>query len=197
MVRFLRIYCRLNRWCRNICWKRQGFYEPTTRDQIIAIEEIIETENIDNEKIAIMGWSFGGYLAGACISKRPDIFKVAIIGAPVTDWKLYDTCYTERYLGNPTIEDAPYSESSLLNKSFSKDSHIKLIHGRNDDNVLYVNSLKLARHLNEQNVNLEFITLDNSTHMVADKQKAAKLLIDDAIYLGEKLCLPKIKELLN
>ena len=176
---------------------RQGFYEPTTRDQIIAIEEIIETENIDNEKIAIMGWSFGGYLAGACISKRPDIFKVAIIGAPVTDWKLYDTCYTERYLGNPTIEDAPYSESSLLNKSFSKDSHIKLIHGRNDDNVLYVNSLKLARHLNEQNVNLEFITLDNSTHMVADKQKAAKLLIDDAIYLGEKLCLPKIKELLN
>lgn len=174
----------------------KDFFEATVADQIKAVKECIATENVDENKIAIMGWSFGGYLSAACISKHPEIFKAAVVGAPVTDWALYDTCYTERIIGNPNTSPDNYDRSSLLNKSFSSNSSIRLIHGRSDDNVLYINSQKLETHLKDQGVDVEFITIDNATHMVGNANDAAQLLIDDVLFLSEALNLPELRLLL-
>ena len=69
---------------------------------------------LDLDRVAIRGWSFGGYLAALAVLRRPDVFHAAVAGAPVTEWRLYDTHYTERYLGDPTIDAEPYERSSLL-----------------------------------------------------------------------------------
>lgn len=173
------------------------FFEPTVKDQVEVVNELLKTENIDAKRIAIMGWSFGGYLAAACISKHPELFRAAIVGAPVTDWALYDTCYTERFIGNPNTQPKNYSRSSLLNKSFSPESKVRLIHGRSDDNVLFENSQKLYEHLAGEGIDVEFITIDNATHMVGNPHDAAQLLIDDVLFLCESLGLPEIQSLLT
>ena len=110
---------------------------------------------------------------------------------------MYDTCYTERFIGNPNTSPDNYDRSSLLNKSFSTKSKIRLIHGRSDDNVLYVNSQKLEKHLKEQGVDVEFLTIDNATHMVGNANDAAQLLIDDVLFLSEALNLPDLRLLLT
>ena len=84
-------------------------------DQIDALEQAAaELGCLDLERVAIRGWSFGGYLAALAVLLRPDRVHAAIAGAPVTEWRLYDTHYTERYLGDPTTQPDVYDGSSLL-----------------------------------------------------------------------------------
>ena len=87
-------------------------------------------------RVAIRGWSFGGYLAALAVMRRPDVFMAAVAGAPVTDWQLYDTHYTERYLGHPSTDPANYEQTSLLAMAPSLDRPLMLIHGLADDNVV-------------------------------------------------------------
>ena len=78
-------------------------------DQVDALHAAAEQyPQMDLTRVAIRGWSFGGYLAALAVLRRPDVFHAAVVGAPVTDWRLYDTHYTERYLGNPALDDGPY-----------------------------------------------------------------------------------------
>ena len=71
-------------------------------------------DDLDLSRVGIRGWSFGGYLAALAVLRRPDVFHAAVAGAPVTDWRLYDTCYTERYLGHPDEQPEAYDATSLL-----------------------------------------------------------------------------------
>ena len=88
---------------------------PVLDDQVAALQELAEREpRLDLSRVAIRGWSFGGFLAALAVLRRPDVFHAAIAGAPVTDWSLYDTFYTERYLGDPQINPDAYSRSSLI-----------------------------------------------------------------------------------
>ena len=82
---------------------------PVLEDQVDALREAAARfADLDTDRVAIRGWSFGGYLAALAVLRRPDVFGAAIAGAPVTDWRLYDTHYTERYLGFPTQDPEPY-----------------------------------------------------------------------------------------
>ena len=84
-------------------------------DQVAALHQAAERHpEIDLERVAIRGWSFGGFLAALAVLRRPDVFHAAIAGAPVTEWRLYDTHYTERYLGDPANRADAYDASSLL-----------------------------------------------------------------------------------
>src|SRR5439155_699868 len=83
-------------------------------------------------RVAIRGWSFGGYLAALAVLRRPDVFHAAVVGAPVTDWRLYDTHYTERYLGHPDAHPDAYERSSLLGDAAKLERPILLIHGLAD-----------------------------------------------------------------
>ena len=99
---------------------------------------------MDLERVAIRGWSFGGYLAALAVLRRPDVFHAAVAGAPVTEWRLYDTHYTERYLGDPKENADVYDRSSLLTIAKSLRRPLMLIHGLADDNVLAAHTLQMS-----------------------------------------------------
>ncbi len=122
---------------------------------------------LDLSRVGIYGWSFGGYMAALAAMKRPDVFKVAVAGAPVVDWRDYDTHYTERYLGLPDKNKAGYDESNLLTYAGKLERPLLLIHGTTDDNVYFLHSLKLANALFRAGKPFDFLPL-TVTHQVPD-----------------------------
>src|SRR5690606_921822 len=104
---------------RGPAWERAvrgDFAEPVLEDQVTALEEAARRHPgaLDLERVGIRGWSFGGWLAALAVLRRPEVFHAAVAGAPPTDWRLYDTHYTERYLGHPEEEPENYAANSLI-----------------------------------------------------------------------------------
>src|SRR5690606_3663906 len=113
-------------------------------DQIAALEEAARRfpDALDTTRVGIRGWSFGGWLAALAVLRRPDVFRAAVAGAPVTDWRLYDTHYTERYLGHPDEEPDNYARNSLIEDAPRLERPLMLIHGLADDNVVAAHTLR-------------------------------------------------------
>ena len=157
-------------------------------DQADAVQALIATHPglIDSSRVAIRGWSFGGYLAGLAAARRPDIFKAAIIGAPVTDFRLYDTFYTERFMG-PDPKSENYEKSSLLNEAKNLEVPVMIIHGMVDDNVLVSNSLKLSSALLEAGEAHEVLPLTGVTHMTPQEVVAENLMLLELDFLKRAL----------
>ncbi len=111
---------------------------PVLDDQVDALHGLADVDDrLDLTRVGIRGWSFGGYLAALAVLERPDVFEAAVAGAPVTDWSLYDTHYTERYLGHPTEHAAATTQrTSLLPRAHRLTRPLLLIHGMADDNVV-------------------------------------------------------------
>jgi dipeptidyl-peptidase-4 len=130
---------------------------------------------LDLHRVAIKGWSFGGFLAALAVLRRPDVFHAAIAGAPVTDWSLYDTHYTERYLGTDTAADS-YRRSSLLDDAAKLTRPLLLIHGLSDDNVVAAHTLRLSRALLEAGRPHTVLPLSGVTHMTPQEVVAENLL---------------------
>eukprot|EP01080_Neovahlkampfia_damariscottae_P012408 gene12408-6075_t len=112
-------------------------------DQIEGLNYLIKNENVDKNRIGIHGWSYGGYMSLMALSQYPNYFKIGISGAPVTEWELYDTGYTERYMGTPKSNEQGYKLGSVLNYSHNfpdEDDRLFLIHGSSDENVHFKHS---------------------------------------------------------
>jgi dipeptidyl-peptidase-4 len=153
------------------------------------------TPALDLEHVGIYGWSFGGYLAALAVTARPDFYKVAVAGAPPADWRDYDTCYTERYLGMPDTDAAAYDEASLLTWAAKKGSGnapratgaLLLVHGTADDNVYFANSLKLADALGRAGHRFEFLPVAGVTHQLFAPDSSAPVWTKAAEFLREGL----------
>jgi dipeptidyl-peptidase-4 len=138
-------------------------------DQVTALQALGKKyTELDLERVGIYGWSFGGYMSALAVLKRPDVYKAAVAGAPVTDWLDYDTHYTERYLGLPQDNPEAYKEASLLTYAADLKRPLLLIHGTADDNVYFRHSLKLANALFRAGKDFEILPLPGLTHMVPD-----------------------------
>lgn len=122
--------------------------------------------------------------------RRPDIFKAAIIGAPVTDFRLYDTFYTERFMG-PDAKHPNYEKSSLLNEAKNLTVPVMIIHGMVDDNVLVSNSLKLSSALLEAGKPHELLPLTGVTHMTPQEVVAENLMLLELDFLYRALRISK------
>src|SRR5690606_26786124 len=133
-------------------------------------------ERLDLGRVAIRGWSFGGYLAALAVLERPDVFHAAVAGAPVTEWALYDTHYTERCLGHPDHEPENYRRSDLTLRAGSLERPLLVIHGMADDNVVVAHSLRLSRALVEHGRPHQVIPLSGVTHMTPQETVAENLL---------------------
>jgi dipeptidyl-peptidase 4 len=146
-----------------------------------------EHPELDLSRVAIRGWSFGGYLAALAVLQRPDVFHAAIAGAPVTEWRLYDTHYTERYLGDPTVDAAPYARTSLLPLAHQLTRPLLLVHGLADDNVVAAHSLQLSSALLAAGKPHELLALVGVSHMTPQEVVAENLLLHQLDFLRRAL----------
>ncbi|HET9551748.1 MAG TPA: DPP IV N-terminal domain-containing protein, partial [Anaeromyxobacteraceae bacterium] len=142
------------------------FAGPALDDQVAALRALAaEVPELDLDRVGVFGWSFGGYFAALAVMRYPELFKAAVAGAPVVDWRDYDTCYTERYLGLPADDPAAYERSSLLGWAPRLARPLLLVHGTADDNVYFFNSLKLSDALLRAGKRHELLVLPGLTHL--------------------------------
>jgi dipeptidyl-peptidase 4 len=164
---------------------------PALEDQVDALAAVADGDgDLDLSKVAIRGWSFGGYLAALAVLRRPDVFHAAIAGAPVTDWRLYDTHYTERYLGHPDHEGAAYERSSLIADAHKLSRPLMIIHGLADDNVVVAHTLRLSSALLAAGRSHQVLPLSGVTHMASEETVAENLLLLQVDFLRRALSLP-------
>jgi len=176
---------------RNPAWEREvhhDFVGTVLDDQVDALHAAAEIEpDLDLARVGIRGWSFGGWLAGVAVLRRPDVFAAAIAGAPVTDWSLYDTYYTERYLGTPQNNPEVYQRHSLLEIAADLDRPLLIIHGLADDNVVAAHSLQLSQRLTDAGRPHAVLPLTGVTHMTPQEVVAENLLLLQVEFLKRHL----------
>ncbi|TVL93972.1 S9 family peptidase [Streptomyces sp. SAJ15] len=171
---------------------RDDLARVTLEDQVDALRALAADHPLDLDRVAIRGWSYGGYLAALAALRRPDVFHAAVVGAPVTDWRLYDTHYTERYLGDPERQPAVYAANSLvtdegLAEAAEPARPMMIIHGLADDNVVVAHSLRLSSALLAAGRPHEVLPLSGVTHMTPQEQVAENLLLLQVDFLKRSL----------
>lgn len=139
-------------------------------DQITGVKYLHSLPFIDKERIGIYGHSYGGYMALMTMFKAGDYFKAGVSGAPVTDWLLYDTHYTERYLSHPQTNADGYEQSSVFPYVSGLNGPLMVYHGMADDNVLFTNTTKLIKKLQDENKQFELMTYPGSKHSMRGKK---------------------------
>jgi dipeptidyl-peptidase-4 len=166
---------------------------PPLDDQVAALQAAAAVcaergVSLDLGRVAIRGWSFGGFLAALAVLRRPDVFHAAVAGAPVTDFALYDTHYTERYLGTDT-DAAAYRTGSLLADAPSLSRPLLLVHGLADDNVVAAHTLRLSQALTEAGRPHAVLPLPGVSHMTPQESVAENLLLLQLEFLRRALVL--------
>ena len=177
-------------------WERSVHHDLATaplQDQVDALQGAAAEYRLDLTRVAIRGWSFGGYLAALAVLRRPDVFHAAVAGAPVTEWRLYDTHYTERYLGDPTADAAPYAATSLLPIADELTRPLLLVHGLADDNVVAAHTLQLSNALLAAGKPHEVLPLVGVTHMTPQEVVAEHLLLHQLEFLQRSLRITPTK----
>jgi dipeptidyl-peptidase 4 len=176
---------------RGVAWEKAVHLDlatPVLEDQVEALHEAAERFPVlDLSRVAIRGWSFGGFLAALAVLRRPDVFHAAIAGAPVTDQRLYDTHYTERFLGHPAEQPEAYRRSSLIEDAPRLERPLLLIHGLADDNVVVANTLRLSKALLKAGRPHRTLLLPGVTHMTPQMEE--HLLWVQLAFLRESLGL--------
>ncbi|TLX74081.1 S9 family peptidase [Labilibacter sediminis] len=137
-----------------------------SNDQIEGAKHLASLEYIDETRIGIWGWSFGGFMSCSCLSKGDGIFKVGIAVAPVTNWKYYDTVYTERFMRTPQGNPKGYEDNSPINMAQTLQGRLFLIHGTADDNVHFQNTLEYVDQLVQANKQFDMFVYPNRNHSI-------------------------------
>ncbi len=179
---------------RGPAWERAVWGDlaaPVLADQVDALHALAEADDrLDLTRVGIRGWSFGGYLAALAVLRRPDVFHAAVAGAPVTDWSLYDTHYTERYLGHPDTHPGNYERTNLLRDAKKLRRPLLLVHGLADDNVVVAHTLQLSSALLAAGRPHQVLPLSGVTHMTPQEVVAENLLKLQVAFLQQALGTP-------
>ena len=143
--------------------------EWEVRDQIEGAKYLAALPYVDPKRIGIWGWSYGGYMASLCMLRGAEVFRAGIAVAPVTDWALYDTIYTERYMRRPQDNEAGYRDSAPVTHTKSLKGRFLLIHGTMDDNVHFQNAARLAAALQDAKRLFETMFYPGKRHGIEDR----------------------------
>ena len=135
-----------------------------TQDQISFAKYLSKFPYIDEDRIGIWGWSYGGLISTNCILKGSEVFSLAIAVAPVTNWRFYDTIYTERFMGLPKNNPGGYDSNSPLNFAHLLEGEYLLIHGSADDNVHLQNTMRMVEELIQENKQFEWMIYPDKNH---------------------------------
>jgi dipeptidyl-peptidase 4 len=174
-------------------WDRLVHYDeatPNLEDQVAALQAAAAVNpDLDLSRVGIRGWSHGGYLAALAVLRRPDVFHAAVAGAPVTDMRLYDTFYNERYLGHPDEHPEAYAHNSLIADAPNLDRPLMLIHGLVDDNVVVAHTLRMSSALLAAGRPHTVLPLSGVTHMARQEEVAENLVLLQVEFLRRSLGL--------
>lgn len=152
----------------------RNFAEMELKDIISSIDHLKKEGWVDEDRVGIWGWSYGGYMTAYAMT-HSDVFKAGISGAPVTDWKNYDAIYTERYMGLPQDNVEGYRKASVLESADQLSGKLLLVHGTIDDNVHLNNTLQLVEKLQKAGKQFELMMYPANRHSVRDKQQLKHL----------------------
>ena len=158
-----------------------------TKDQIEAAKHVAKWKYTDENRISIQGWSYGGYMSSLCLFKGNYIFKCAIAVAPVTNWRYYDSIYTERYMGLPKDNAKGYDDNSPINHTRKLNGKYLLVHGLTDDNVHFQNTAEMVKKLQENDKQFDLMIYPNKNHGIYGgntRHHLFKLMLD---FLEENL----------
>jgi dipeptidyl-peptidase-4 len=176
---------------RGVAWEQsvhRSYLDLALEDQVDGLHAAAEQLGfLDLARVAIRGWSYGGYLTLGALLRRPDVFHAGISGAPVTDMRLYDTHYTERYLGMPDTDAEAYENADLIPDAPKLRGELLLIHGLADDNVYAAHSLRMSKALMEAGRPHSFIPLSGITHRPTDPAASEAMLEIEVDFLHRAL----------
>jgi dipeptidyl-peptidase-4 len=176
---------------RGVSWEQavyRSFVDLALEDQVEGLLAAAERfPFLDLSRVAMRGWSYGGYLTLAALLRRPDVFRAGISGAPVTDMRLYDTHYSERYLGMPDRDAPAYENADLIPDAAKLEGELLLFHGLADDNVHAAHSLRMSRALLEAGRIHAMIPLSGITHRPVDPAAAEAMLRIEVDFLRRSL----------
>ena len=156
-------------------------------DQIDAAKTLSALPYVDKKRIGIWGWSYGGFMASNCILKGADVFKMAIAVAPVTNWRFYDSIYTERYMTTPQENPSGYDENSPINHVAKLKGNFLLIHGSGDDNVHVQNSMQMISALIQANKQFDSQIYPDNNHGIYGGYTRVQLYNKMTAFVMEKL----------
>ena len=143
-------------------YKRMGSVE--VEDQVASVHYLKTLTFVDPARIGVFGWSYGGYMALMCMMQAPKEFAAGVAGAPVTDWSLYDTHYTEQFMSTPQENEAGYKAGNVLTYAANLSGPLLVMHGMADDNVLFTHSTTLFKKLQDLNKPFDMMTYPGSKH---------------------------------
>lgn len=170
---------------KKVTQKELGKYE--VEDQIDAAKVIGNYPYVDKNRIGIWGWSYGGFMASNCIMKGADVFKMAIAVAPVTNWRFYDSIYTERYMQTPQENASGYDENSPINHVNKLKGKFLLIHGSGDDNVHVQNSMQMMEALIQANKQFDSQIYPDKNHGIYGGKTRIQLFTKMTNFIKENL----------
>ncbi|MCA6422202.1 MAG: S9 family peptidase [Flavobacterium sp.] len=156
-------------------------------DQIDAAKVIGNYSYVDKTRIGIFGWSYGGFMSSNCLFKGADVFKMAIAVAPVTNWRFYDSIYTERYLQTPQENASGYDDNSPINFVSKLKGNFLLIHGSADDNVHVQNSMQMIEALVQANKQFDWAIYPDKNHGIYGGKTRIQLYNKMTTFIKEKL----------
>ena len=145
------------------------------KDQVKGVDFLKTLSFVDPERIGVWGWSYGGYMTQMLMYKAPDVFKAGISGAPVTDWRLYDTHYTERYLGHPDAAGDVYENSSVFKYMDGFKGKLLMVHGMADDNVFFDHTVKAFSAMQQRRNIYESLTYPGKRHRITGENEQAHM----------------------
>lgn len=140
-------------------------------DQMQGVKYLQSQPFVDGSRMGMHGWSFGGFMTTSFMLRQPDVFKVGVAGGPVMDWSMYEIMYTERYMDQPQTNEKGYAEASLLTKVDQLKGKLLLIHGTDDDVVVWQHSLKFIKNCVDKGVQLDYFVYPGHQHNVRGKDR--------------------------
>lgn len=164
--------------CRGRAWRNETYMNlgvKEAEDLISAARFIGQREDIDADRVAIMGWSYGGYQTLMTMSQKNHPFKAGVAIAPVTDWRLYDSAYTERYMRRPQVNDRGYQAASLLPRAEDLTGNVLIIHGTGDDNVHVQHTMQYINALVQANKQFEMQLYPDDNHFLRKGNNATHM----------------------
>lgn len=170
---------------KKVTYMQLGKYE--IEDQIAAAKWLGNQSYVDKDRIGIFGWSYGGYMSSLALTKGADTFKLGIAVAPVTNWRYYDSVYTERFMRTPQENPSGYDDNSPIHFAKLLKGKFLLVHGTADDNVHYQNSIEFAEALIQSKKKFQFMTYPDKNHGIAGGQTRPQLYQMMTDYILENL----------